>query len=52
MRIIKANFIEKTDQPVRTVDRMVPYLVYMNPQLGHVGLYEFEAWAQFPGKTI
>lgn len=40
-RVIRANVIEKKNV---TIDgRMVPYVVFIDPQLGHVGIHEFEA---------
>ena len=39
-------------EPLTTDNRMVPYVVYTDPQLGHVGLHEHEARTQFPQKTI
>jgi len=43
-RIIRANLIEK--KPASTKDRMVPYTVFIDPQLGRIGLTETEARAQ------
>jgi pyruvate/2-oxoglutarate dehydrogenase complex dihydrolipoamide dehydrogenase (E3) component len=40
-RVIRANVIEKRDV---TIDgRLVPYTMFIDPQLGHVGMHEFEA---------
>ena len=40
-RVIRANVIEKKNV---TIDgRLVPYTVFIDPQLGHVGMHEFEA---------
>jgi pyruvate/2-oxoglutarate dehydrogenase complex dihydrolipoamide dehydrogenase (E3) component len=47
-RIIRSNLIEK--KPVSTKDRQVPYTVFIDPQLGRVGLTEKEARAQ--GRNI
>jgi pyruvate/2-oxoglutarate dehydrogenase complex dihydrolipoamide dehydrogenase (E3) component len=47
-RIIRANLIEK--KPASTRDRQVPYTVFIDPQLGRVGLTEKEARAQ--GRNI
>ena len=47
-RIIRANLIEK--KPASTKDRQVPYTVFIDPQLGRVGLTEKEARAQ--GRNI
>jgi pyruvate/2-oxoglutarate dehydrogenase complex dihydrolipoamide dehydrogenase (E3) component len=47
-RIIRANLIEK--KPASTKDRQVPYTVFIDPQLGRVGLTETEARAQ--GRNI
>lgn len=42
-RIIRANQLEKATEQLTTTDRIVPYVVYTDPQLGHVGLHEREA---------
>lgn len=40
-RIIRSNVIEKKNA---TIDgRLVPYTMFIDPQLGHVGMHEFEA---------
>ncbi len=43
-RIIRANLIERGS--ASTANRLVPYTVYIDPQLGRVGLSEEEAKAQ------
>jgi pyruvate/2-oxoglutarate dehydrogenase complex dihydrolipoamide dehydrogenase (E3) component len=43
-RILRANLIE--GRPATTRDRLVPYTVYIDPQLGRVGLSEDEARQQ------
>jgi pyruvate/2-oxoglutarate dehydrogenase complex dihydrolipoamide dehydrogenase (E3) component len=43
-RIIRSNLLEKT--PASTKDRQVPYVLFIDPQLGRVGLTETEARAQ------
>ena len=43
-RIIRANLIEKKN--ASTKDRQVPYTLFIDPQLGRVGLTETEARAQ------
>ncbi len=43
-RIIRANFLEKKN--ASTKGRLVPYTVFIDPQLGRVGLTETEARAQ------
>jgi pyruvate/2-oxoglutarate dehydrogenase complex dihydrolipoamide dehydrogenase (E3) component len=40
-RILKANLLDGGNRTVR--DRMVPYVVFMDPQLGRVGMTESEA---------
>jgi pyruvate/2-oxoglutarate dehydrogenase complex dihydrolipoamide dehydrogenase (E3) component len=40
-RIIRANLLEKGDASTR--DRLVPYTVFIDPQLGRVGLTEAQA---------
>jgi len=47
-RIIRTNLIEKGNASIR--DRLVPYTVFIDPQLGRIGLSETEARAQ--GRTI
>lgn len=47
-RIIRTNLIEKGNATIH--DRLVPYTVFIDPQLGRVGLSESEARAQ--GRTI
>jgi pyruvate/2-oxoglutarate dehydrogenase complex dihydrolipoamide dehydrogenase (E3) component len=47
-RIIRANLIEK--KSASTKDRQVPYAVFIDPQLGRVGLTEADARAQ--GRNI
>ena len=39
-------------KPLTTENRIVPYVVYTDPQLGHVGLHEHEARIQFPQRSI
>ncbi|MBA2680762.1 MAG: mercuric reductase [Ktedonobacteraceae bacterium] len=43
-RILRTNLLEKGN--ATTKDRMVPYTVFLDPQLGRVGLSETEARAQ------
>lgn len=47
-RIIRSNLLEK--KSASTKDRMVPYTLFIDPQLGRVGLSEAEARAQ--GRNI
>ena len=47
-RIIRANFVEKKN--ATTKNRQVPYTVFIDPQLGRIGLTEREARAQ--GRNI
>ena len=42
-RIVQANLLESREKPLTTTDRLVPYTVFMDPQLGHVGLHASEA---------
>ncbi|PMD42820.1 FAD-dependent pyridine nucleotide-disulfide oxidoreductase [Hyaloscypha variabilis F] len=53
-RIIKANLLPESPEAPKlgTTGRLVPYVVYTDPQLGHVGLHEHEARKQFPEKNI
>jgi pyruvate/2-oxoglutarate dehydrogenase complex dihydrolipoamide dehydrogenase (E3) component len=43
-RIIRSNLIEKKDATIR--DRLVPYTVFIDPQLGRIGMTETEARKQ------
>lgn len=43
-RIIRSNLLEKKN--VSTKDRLVPYVVFIDPQLGRIGMTEGEARAQ------
>jgi pyruvate/2-oxoglutarate dehydrogenase complex dihydrolipoamide dehydrogenase (E3) component len=43
-RIIRANLLEKKNASIK--DRLVPYTVFIDPQLGRVGLTETEAGAE------
>jgi pyruvate/2-oxoglutarate dehydrogenase complex dihydrolipoamide dehydrogenase (E3) component len=43
-RIIRANLLEK--KPASTAHRLVPYTLFIDPQLGRVGMTETEARAQ------
>jgi pyruvate/2-oxoglutarate dehydrogenase complex dihydrolipoamide dehydrogenase (E3) component len=47
-RIIRTNLLQKGDASIH--DRLVPYTVFIDPQLGRVGLTETEARAQ--GRAI
>ncbi|KAM0701964.1 hypothetical protein Q7P35_010874 [Cladosporium inversicolor] len=53
-RIIRTNLIDKSANPTSTAQRegQVPYVVYTDPQLGHIGLHEAEAREKFPDKQI
>jgi pyruvate/2-oxoglutarate dehydrogenase complex dihydrolipoamide dehydrogenase (E3) component len=54
MRIIKANFIESCSPSASTAGRdlITPYVMYIDPQLAHVGLHEHEARAKYPNANI
>lgn len=45
-RILKANVIDRDPSPKTITDRLVPYTVFIDPQLGRIGLTENEAKAQ------
>lgn len=51
-RILKANLIDHAAEQLTTTNRVVPYVVYTDPQLAHVGLHEAEARSLFPSKRI
>ena len=51
-RIIRNNIIDKSVD-TRTIEgRILPYVVYTDPQLGHVGFHEHELRSQFPDRKI
>ncbi|TFA97458.1 putative pyridine nucleotide-disulfide oxidoreductase RclA [Trichoderma ghanense] len=49
-RLLRTNLLEKGNLTVG--ERLVPYVVYTDPQLGHVGLHEHEARKQYPGRRL
>ncbi|KAL7904781.1 FAD/NAD(P)-binding domain-containing protein [Trichoderma velutinum] len=49
-RLLRTNLLEEGN--LTTADRLVPYVVYTDPQLGHVGLHEHEAREKFPDRKI
>ncbi|KAH7383059.1 mercuric reductase [Cadophora sp. MPI-SDFR-AT-0126] len=56
-RILKSNLLlpPSPDKPLlttKTREDIVPYVVYTDPQLAHIGLHEAEARAKFPDKQI
>lgn len=53
-RIIRTNVLNSsaTSTKLSIKDRLVPYVVYTDPQLGHVGLHEHEARAKYPKRKI
>lgn len=53
-RIIKANFLASPapSNPLTTTDRQVPYVMYTDPQLGHIGLHEHEAKKKYGDEAI
>ncbi|KAI9796537.1 MAG: hypothetical protein M1833_006101 [Piccolia ochrophora] len=51
-RIHQANVLDKSGPPLTMTNRIVPYVVYTDPQLGHVGLQEREAREKFPNRKI
>ena len=52
-RILRANFVDPSSSvPQTTEGRQVPYVMYIDPQLGHVGLHEHEAREKFPEAKI
>jgi pyruvate/2-oxoglutarate dehydrogenase complex dihydrolipoamide dehydrogenase (E3) component len=54
MRVIKANFLEGRKPALTIAERplITPYVMYIDPQLGHVGLHEHEASAKYPNAKI
>jgi pyruvate/2-oxoglutarate dehydrogenase complex dihydrolipoamide dehydrogenase (E3) component len=53
-RIIQNNLLTFPSAKLKasTKDRLIPYVVYTDPQLGHVGLHEKDARNKFPAKKI
>ncbi|KAK6518273.1 hypothetical protein TWF506_005433 [Arthrobotrys conoides] len=51
-RILKNNILSPSSPKLSTTDRMVPYTVYTDPQLGHIGLHEHEARKAYPNRNI
>lgn len=53
-RIIRDNLLTPSGEgrKLSTRDRIVPYVVYTDPQVGHVGLHEQEARNKFPDRKI
>ncbi|KAI7974279.1 hypothetical protein EIK77_008462 [Talaromyces pinophilus] len=51
-RIIRSNFLSLSSKKLSIKDRIVPYVVYTDPQMAHVGLHENEARSRFPSKEI
>jgi pyruvate/2-oxoglutarate dehydrogenase complex dihydrolipoamide dehydrogenase (E3) component len=53
-RIIRANVLNpsSTSTKFSIKDRLMPYVVYTDPQLGHIGLHEHEAQAKYPERSI
>ncbi|KAF3217250.1 hypothetical protein TWF679_002267 [Orbilia oligospora] len=51
-RILKNNILSSSSPKLSTKDRMVPYTVYTDPQLGHIGLHEHEARKLYPSRNI
>ena len=51
-RILRSNLIDKSSTPLSTENRQIPYVVYTDPQLGHIGMHEHEARTKFPDAKI
>lgn len=51
-RIIRSNMLSLPSAKLSIKDRIVPYVVFTDPQLAHVGLHEKEARVKFPNKRI
>ncbi|EGR45798.1 Pyruvate/2-oxoglutarate dehydrogenase [Trichoderma reesei QM6a] len=49
-RLLRTNLLEQGNLTV--AERLVPYVVYTDPQLGHVGLHEHEARKQYPSRRL
>ncbi|GAO13479.1 uncharacterized protein UV8b_05745 [Ustilaginoidea virens] len=51
-RLVRHNLVQQREPPLTTGNRVLPYVVYTDPQLAHVGLHEHEARAKFPGARV
>ena len=51
-RILRSNMLSSPPTRLSIKDRIVPYVVFTDPQLAHVGLHEKEARVKFPNKKI
>ncbi|KAF3906920.1 hypothetical protein AA313_de0203721 [Arthrobotrys entomopaga] len=51
-RIIKNNLLNPSLPKLSTKNRMVPYTVYTDPQLGHIGVHEHEVKTVYPNRKI
>lgn len=51
-RIVRSNFLSLSSTKLSIKDRIVPYVVFTDPQMAHVGLHENEARSRFPSKEI
>jgi pyruvate/2-oxoglutarate dehydrogenase complex dihydrolipoamide dehydrogenase (E3) component len=51
-RILRSNMLSLPPTRLSIKDRIVPYVVFTDPQLAHVGLHEKEARVKFPNKRI
>ncbi|KAI9854886.1 MAG: hypothetical protein M1824_006517 [Vezdaea acicularis] len=51
-RILKANLLSPPSPLLSTKTRLVPNVVYTDPQLAHIGLHEHTARATFPSRRI
>ncbi|KAI9726708.1 MAG: hypothetical protein M1834_008643 [Cirrosporium novae-zelandiae] len=51
-RILRDNLIDRKSSLHTVSHRMIPYVVYTDPQLGHVGVHEGEVRKLFPDRQI
>ncbi|KAJ5747192.1 uncharacterized protein N7511_008888 [Penicillium nucicola] len=51
-RILRSNLLTSPPTRLSIKDRIVPYVVFTDPQLAHVGLHEKEARVKFPNRKI
>ncbi|MDR3576805.1 MAG: mercuric reductase [Anaerolineaceae bacterium] len=49
-RILKTNLLEKGHASIR--GRMIPYTMFIDPQLGRIGMIEIDARQQFPNLQV
>ncbi|KAI9713625.1 MAG: hypothetical protein M1812_006597 [Candelaria pacifica] len=51
-RLLRHNILLSISPPLTITDRLLAYVVYTDPQLGHVGLHVHEAFSMYPNRDI